>query len=173
MRHLVLITVAIILTFTSLAQAPADTTACPCCTEYHRQFDFWVGDWNAYRPDGNLAGTNHITLIQDSCILRENWKSAASAFTGTSYNYFDTGDSTWNQLWIDNQGSQLILKGRFTGSAMVMHSDTLTNASGQPYVNRITWSPGLDGTVRQLWETKTQHGEWTVVFDGMYRRKRD
>ncbi len=38
-------------------------------------------------------------------------------------------------------------------------------------LDRITWSPGSDGSVRQTWESADAQGQWTVVFDGIYRRK--
>ena len=39
-------------------------------------------------------------------------------------------------------------------------------------LNRITWTPNKDGTVRQLWEASTDQGKtWQVAFDGLYRRK--
>ena len=37
-------------------------------------------------------------------MLQENWISN-TVNKGTSYNYFNPVDTTWNQLWLDNQGS--------------------------------------------------------------------
>jgi len=33
----------------------------PCSSPEHRLFDFWLGDWRVTKPDGSVAGTNHIT----------------------------------------------------------------------------------------------------------------
>ena len=39
-------------------------------------------------------------------------------------------------------------------------------------LDRITWTPEDDGTVRQVWEVSTDAGEsWSVIFDGRYQRK--
>ena len=78
--------------------------ACPCCTEENLQFDFWVGDWVVYAK-GKMAGFNKVTKIEDGCIIRENWKSFESSYTGTSYNFYDKLDKKWKQVWIDNQGN--------------------------------------------------------------------
>ena len=39
-------------------------------------------------------------------------------------------------------------------------------------LNRITWTPNQDGTVRQHWENSRDEGAtWQTVFDGLYTRK--
>ena len=41
----------------------ADAVAAgPCASTEHRQFDFWLGDWQVTRRDGVLAGINRIAL---------------------------------------------------------------------------------------------------------------
>jgi len=80
---------------------------CKCCTSNHKAFDFWVGDWEVYLPNGNKAGENTILKIQNNCVLQENWKSANSTFSGTSFNFYNTKTENWEQLWIDNQGQHL------------------------------------------------------------------
>ena len=44
-----------------------------CQTPEHRQFDFWVGDWDAYDlPDTAVAVARiQVTRIMDGCALRE------------------------------------------------------------------------------------------------------
>lgn len=38
-------------------------------------------------------------------------------------------------------------------------------------VNRVTWTPKDDGTVRQYWETHTyKQKEWQNAFDGIYKK---
>lgn len=144
---------------------------CPCCTDAHRAFDFWVGQWEAVDSSGNLLGTNNIEIIQGGCALRESWSSATSGYTGTSYNYYNITDSTWNQVWIDNQGSQLVLKGNATTNRIVMSSDSLSTADGDILVHRITWLALSDGTVRQHWQTFKGRAGWSTAFDGIYKRK--
>ena len=149
----------------SVAQSP-----CNCCKDENRQFDFWVGKWKAVKADGSLLGTNTIDVIQDSCVLRENWRSATSGFTGTSYNYFDSNKKQWVQVWIDNQGGSLILKGGIRDGKMVLTGDRILNSRGQATVNRITWTPNDDGSVRQLWEVLIDDSDWSVAFDGVYQK---
>lgn len=150
----------------------AQTKACACCTEAHQQFHFWVGDWEAFNAQGKKLGENNIVLMQDTCVMQENWTSASPGYSGTSYNYYDTKTETWHQLWIDNQGQTLKLFGGMEDGNMVLKSKEMTGPQGKTYINRITWTPNDDGSVRQHWETSKDQGEnWQTLFDGIYRRK--
>ena len=162
-----LIAIALI---TSTISLNAQTTSCNCCTEKHAEFDFWIGSWNVTKPDGSPAGTNTIDKIQDNCILRENWTSAVGNFTGTSSNFYNAQTNQWEQIWLDNQGGILHLKGNRKGNQMILQSDELKNAKGEPYFHRITWTLNDDGSVRQYWETITNGKDVIVAFDGLYKK---
>ena len=122
-------------------------------------------------PQGALAGTNTITKEQDSCIVKENWVSATAGFTGSSYNFFNRNTLEWEQLWIDNSGSVLKLKGNRVGNQMILQSDEFKDQTGATIVNRISWTKNSDGSVRQLWEIIKNTNEITVAFDGLYQKQ--
>ena len=145
-------------------------SSCACCTEEYKKFDFWAGNWTVTN-NGKTAGTNDIYYVQDSCILLENWKTAGK-YTGTSMNYYDATDKTWNQLWIDNQGASLKLKGQHDGTSMVLMSSPTVNEKNQIVIHKITWTPQESGDVRQLWESTVDGGKsWNALFDGIYSRR--
>jgi hypothetical protein len=58
------------------AQAPASPppspTPRPCSAPEHRQFDFWLGEWQVTGPSGKVAGTNSIrwTVVFDGTYRR-------------------------------------------------------------------------------------------------------
>ena len=144
---------------------------CACCDPVHAQFDFWVGEWTVTNVNGNQVGENSISKMDGNCMLMERWKGG-SGVTGTSMNYFDKTDSTWNQLWVDNQGTILKLKGELISGKMVLKSDLARGPQGGTYYNQITWTPNEDGTVTQLWEIFNQEEELIqTLFKGIYRRK--
>ncbi|MCB0395710.1 MAG: hypothetical protein KDD36_03595 [Flavobacteriales bacterium] len=149
--------------------AAQSTPPCVCCTEAHSQFDFWVGEWNVYNPQGQLVGTNRIEVVQDSCVRVEHWVSAKGTFTGTSYNFYDTETKRWRQTWVDNQGGNLLLSGEWKDGSMTLDDKEATG--NEENYNRITWTPNSDGSVRQHWQ-KTEDGgvTWTTVFDGLYKK---
>ena len=145
---------------------------CKCCTEKFRQFDFWLGEWNVTDSTGTLLGTSKIEVIQDSCAIKESWTSAQSIFTGTSYNFYDTSKSQWTQTWVDNQGGSLFLHGGIIDGSMQLESDEIEDPQGRKLINRITWTPNDDGTVRQHWEAKVDDEDWSSLFDGVYSSKK-
>jgi hypothetical protein len=148
----------------------AQDNNCKCCADKYSEFDFWIGKWNVTNPDGTAAGKNVIDKIQDNCILRENWTSAKGKLTGTSSNFYNAQTKQWEQIWIDNQGGSLHLKGNKTGNQMILETDEETNEDGQIFYHRVTWTDNEDGSVRQYWETITEGKDVAVAFDGLYKR---
>ncbi|MFC7358601.1 hypothetical protein ACFQO1_12940 [Jejudonia soesokkakensis] len=167
MKYILLIS----LTFMFCPFIEAQELKCNCCTETHNQFNFWIGDWEAFNPDGSLAGTNYIEKIQGNCVLKENWTSSKGTYTGTSYNYYNYKEKLWEQIWVDNGGQSLHLKGSFKDGAMILSSEETTNLQGEKIVNRITWTDNKDGTVRQHWEVlQVSKNTWSTAFDGLYKK---
>ncbi len=144
----------------------------PCNSEYHHQFDFWEGDWIVFDTANTKIGENKIEFIQNGCAIQENWKSAEGRSTGTSLNYFNREDSTWNQTWIDNYGNPLVLKGQFKDSALVMSDAGQIDTDGRFYKNEISWKLVNDTVVYQIWKKIDQKDSiLSTLFFGVYRRK--
>lgn len=157
--------------FLILSTMTAQTNSCNCCTEKYAEFDFWVGEWEVTQPNGTPAGSNRIEKVQGNCMIREHWTSAKGSFTGTSTNFFNIKTNQWEQLWIDNQGQSLHLKGNRIDNQMILQSDEAKDDDGNRIVQRITWTKNEDGTVRQYWETIINDSDITVAFDGLYKKK--
>ena len=157
----------------ALAAVPASaqvTQSKPCTAPESRQFDFWIGHWDVFQPDGQPAGTNRITSLY-GCVLHESWKGRGG-YEGQSFNRYDAGRGVWHQTWVDSAGGLLVIEGTFKDGSM-----RLTDA-GQPgkrealQVNEITWTPNADGSVRQHWRVSTDGGKtWKTSFDGKYVKK--
>lgn len=159
------------------AVQPAQGQATPqsattCTTSEHRRFDFWLGTWDVQGRHGEQLGTNVITSEFGGCVIKEQWRSLRSAHRGSSYNIFDRRSERWHQTWVDNSGLLLELNGGWRDSAMVLEGRT-REANGGQAIQRITWTPRPDGTLRQLWEQSRDGGRsWSVAFDGLYVRRR-
>jgi len=155
------------------ADPPAQTasTSKPCATPEHRQFDFWLGDWEVTKPDGKIAGHNRITRILGGCALREEW-TGSSGTSGTSINAFDAGTQKWHQTWVDDGGTVLLLTGDFQGGKMVLVGEGPA-AGAKTKRQRITWTPLPGGRLRQLWDSSEDGGNtWKIEFDGTYARSK-
>jgi hypothetical protein len=149
----------------ALAQSPPPS---PCASPEHRQFDFWLGEWEVRGPAGKVAGTNRITRAFGDCVLHEQYDTGRG-YSGSSFNIYDAGRGRWHQTWVDSSGLLLQLDGGLIDGRMVMEGETV-GTDGARTRHRISWTPNADGTVRQLWESTNASGEWTVNFDGKYTR---
>jgi len=159
------IALAALLVFATSTAAAAGA----CEGAEHRQFDFWLGDWNVYTPDGKLAGINSIVREYGGCVLHERY-STNHGYSGESLNVYDASRKVWHQTWADSTGTLLLLEGGLRGVSMVLEGQTV-GAEGQITKHRITWTPNADGSVRQHWESTDGKGEWGTAFDGKYTRK--
>ena len=152
---------------------PGDAApAAPCNSGKHRQFDFWIGDWNVTSA-GQPAGTNSVYAIHKGCALQENWQGAgAGGLSGTSFNIYDQANDKWHQTWVDSSGTLLELDGGMVDGMMVLSGRRpLRNGNGM-VLHRISWTPNEDGSVRQYWEASEDDGHnWNVLFDGLYVEK--
>lgn len=142
------------------------TALTPCSGPAYRHFDFWLGDWNVETPNGQKVGENLVTSDLGGCLLIENWTSV-SGQEGKSFNYYDSSDDTWNQIYLDNTGNVSQwppLKGRLEDGVMVLESA----ADAKPR-SRWRWQDLGDSKVRQSAETSSDGGEtWTTVWDSTY-----
>lgn len=134
-----------------------------------RQFDFWVGEWTVTTPDGKPAGSSRIELIANKGGLLENWEGAGGS-SGKSLNAYNRSRKQWQQFWVGTGGSVLELNGGLVDGRMILSAEHAVG--GKPTLERITWTPNADGTVRQHWEQSVDGGKtWTTAFDGLYRKK--
>lgn len=148
-----------------MGHAGAAGATADCSAPEHRQFDFWVGEWEVTSA-GAPAGHNRISREQEGCVLREQWRGA-SGVTGTSLNYFDRNDGRWHQIWVDRTGAVLELEGGSPGPGeMRLESDPAASGPRQ----RIHWQRREDGAVVQHWQQSSDGGaSWTTAFLGEYR----
>ncbi|MEO8508767.1 MAG: hypothetical protein ABI593_14155, partial [Betaproteobacteria bacterium] len=155
------------------ADAPKAPAPPPCSVAEHRQFDFWLGDWEVRDPAGKVVGHNQITTLHKGCVLFESW-SGHGGVTGSSFNIYDAERKRWHQTWVDNSGGLLKLEGGFSDGRMVLVSAApAAGTSPDAGMNRITWQALPDGRVRQLWETSTDRGvTWKTAFDGFYQKQK-
>lgn len=142
---------------------------CKCCSENHQAFNFWVGTWEVFDTTGNKVGDNEITSIENSCALMEKWQGLKGG-SGTSMNYYNQQDSTWNQVWVSSNGNVLNLKGSFENNQMILKSKPFLVDSTLCY-NQIKWTK-INDTVKQVWEVYDNSGNLKRhIFTGIYKKK--
>jgi tetratricopeptide (TPR) repeat protein len=144
----------------------------PCLyTEGTRQFDFWVGEWDVFNPQGRHSGTSSIQGFANGCGILENWTDSFGG-TGKSINFYDPGDKKWYQYWVGQNGVPLRYSGVYRDGAVRYEGET-TAAGGKKSLLRLSFFNVDQNTVRQLAETSADEGKtWQTSYDFKYVRKK-
>ncbi len=171
-RYTAILTLALWATSSVAQDQRTEAQRYPCAhQEKFQEFDFWVGDWDVHTADGTFAGSNSIVSSQRGCILIENWTNASGG-TGMSMNYLDKTTDEWVQVWMAQDGSQILIRGGLSGDGMLLEGTIHYVASGKTNLFKGLWTPLPDGRVRQYFEHSTDGGEsWSSWFEGFYTRK--
>ncbi|MEP7117353.1 MAG: hypothetical protein ABI880_07220 [Acidobacteriota bacterium] len=161
---------------------PAVPASLPtCAAPEHRQFDFWVGEWDV-RPTGGAASAptplgNVVRLEDSGCVVTEHWTTPR--MTGRSLNIYDRTRGQWHQTWVDSTGGLHEYWGAADASGnLVFRGSTPTDAADNArQVVRLTFfNLGPDRArpeqVRQFSEVLGADGQWTTNYDLTYYRRR-
>ena len=122
---------------------------------------------------GNGSGTSKYMNDDDSQEL-----DILYIFEGTSTTYpFESAAGSW--IYISGKGDYANLSGAGTVTFNLNASDfsALANATRRASadsVNRLSFTPLPNGTVRQHGEQSTDHGKtWTTLYDLYYHRRQE
>lgn len=131
-----------------------------------RQFDFWLGEWNAVWDGGN--GTNRVEMAFDGKVVMENF--TAPDLTGMSVSCYDPERNLWCQTWVDNTGSYLDFTGGFEDGKMILVRAAA--AKGVVFKQRMVWYNIEAGQFDWNWERSDDGGNtWQVKWQIRYTRK--
>jgi hypothetical protein len=150
----------------------------PCSHPEYRQFDFWIGEWEAFGTNGQKAGDSKISLILDSCIILEEWTSASVAqgirYAGKSFNTYNATTKQWQQTWVDNVGgSNEYLLGKFENNQLIYRSSPFSVSKDTLAIRKMTFTNLSPIKLRQLGEISKDNGNtWATEYDLEYRRKK-
>jgi hypothetical protein len=160
------------------AMGPLSAQKSPCGSNpVYRQFDFWVGEWEAFGLKGNKAGDSKISIILDSCVVLEEWTSASKqggiTYTGKSYNTYNASTGQWQQTWVDNVGgSTAYLQGRFENNCITFLTAPFPFSKDSMAIRRLRFFNLGPNKVRQWGEISKDNGiTWITEYDLEYRRR--
>lgn len=157
----------------AFAEAPAETSFSPRCSAVeYRQFDFWIGDWDTFEMDdrnGPSIARARITSIVDGCALHERYEQS-DGLVGDSILSFDPVRRRWQQTWVTNRGSNMVLWGELRDGAIELEGEAHLH-DGATVLQRITWRVEGDA-VRETAVLSRDGGErWEPAFDVLFRRR--
>lgn len=141
-----------------------------CNAAEFRQLDFWLGDWDTYESGDaktSIART-HVDLIAAGCAVHELYEQN-DGLIGDSILSFDAVRKVWQQTWVSNHGSLMVISGRFKDGALTLEGETHV-WDGSTVLQRITWKAEPRG-VRE-WSVSSKDGgkTWVPAFDVEFRK---
>ncbi len=155
---------------------PADRAAAgesaktvPCAAPVYRQFDFWIGDWDAFDVDkpSTAVARNHVESILGGCALHEDYR-ATSGSRGESFTIYDGSRNIWHQTWVTNAGKLLVIEGTGRNGEIVL-TGVDRKLNGRQVLVRGIWKPVKQG-VRETAITSNDGGAtWRPWFDILFR----
>jgi hypothetical protein len=149
--------------------AHAGKSETSCQSSQYRQFDFFVGDWDAYSMDApsKSVARNHVSITLDGCVIREDYQQN-DGLHGESFSLYDAAHNQWHQSWVTNRGDLLLLDGHLANGKMSFQGQHRT-ASGKPEIIRVTWAPA-GRNVRETALHSLDNGKtWQPVFDILFK----
>jgi len=150
----------------------------PCGDPVYRQFDFWIGEWEAFDTRGNKAGDSKVSLILDSCIILEEWTSASInqgiRYAGKSFNAWNAATRQWQQTWVDNAGgTNEYLLGTFDNNRIIYRTAPFPFKKDSMAIRKMTFTNLGPVKLRQQGEISKDNGvNWATEYDLEYRRKK-
>lgn len=160
-----------------LSSANAQKGRLPCSNPVYRQFDFWIGEWEAFGVNGKKAGDSKISLILDSCIIYEEWTSASLQqglrYAGKSFNTYNAATKQWQQTWVDNVGgTNEYMQGKFENNQIIYTSTAFKFSKDTMAIRKMTFTNLDANKLRQHGEISKNNGlSWSTEYDLEYRRK--
>lgn len=159
--------------FAQPAAPPVVTSPSACATDAHRAFDFWIGVWDVTAAGQDQpSAVNRISREHGGCALREDY-ATKGGYTGMSISFYEASRGKWHQTWMGADGTALYIEGGLNdqGEMVLSSRNTPYHRKAMP-INRLTWTPRPDGSVRQHWQASSDAGaSWSTVFDGLYIRQ--
>jgi hypothetical protein len=155
----------------TLASAKDSPKHSSCAAPEYSQFDFWLGDWDAFEAGSSAPDSRiQVTRVLDGCALRERY-TGADGHRGESLSIYDSSRKVWHQSWFTNRGELLVIEGTLEAGTMVLSGADRT-ADGRERRVRGIWKPE-GGRVRETAVRSADGGKtWQPWFDLVFRPHR-
>lgn len=168
-----------VLSIASIASAmanPAATTptSSGCIAAEYHQLDFWIGDWDTFEtdaPGGLSVARARVEPIVQGCAIHELYEQN-DGLVGDSILSYDPVRKQWQQTWVTNRGSIMVLWGNFKDGALILEGEAHLR-DGKSVMQRITWK-AQDKDVRESAVLSKDGGKtWTPAFDVLFIKRED
>jgi hypothetical protein len=155
------------------AAAPHTHPNCIAVAEYH-QLDFWIGDWDTFEtgsPGGPSQARARVEPIAGGCAIHELYEQA-DGLIGDSILSYDPVRKQWQQTWVTNRGSLMLIVGNFKDGALVLEGEVhLMN--GKSVMQRMTWKAQDNGVRESAVLSKDGGKTWMPSFDVLFLKHKE
>jgi hypothetical protein len=175
LKHAVIALAALgIVLITPAAAAPATTpnASSQCSAAEYHLLDFWIGDWNTFEtdtPGGPSIARARIDPIAQGCAIHELYEQT-DGLIGDSILSYDPVRKQWQQTWVTNRGSLMVLWGTFADGALVLEGEAHLR-NGTSVMQRITWKAKDKGVRESAVLSKDGGKTWTPAFDVLFLKR--
>ena len=149
--------------------APATTTPSAACGAEYHQLDFWIGDWDTFEtdpPGGPSVARAHVDPIAQGCAIHELYEQN-DRLIGDSILSYDAVRKQWQQTWVTNRGSLMVITGHFKDGALVLEGEAHLK-DGKSVMQRITWKAQNEGVRESAVMSKDGGKTWVPAFDVLF-----
>jgi len=153
-----------------------------CASAEHRQFDFWLGDWDLVvrarkGPKSEIwdeaRGTQHITATLGGCVVAEDFHADGPGvpWAGQSVSSWQPTLGQWRQTWVDDSGGYLAFTGGLEGGVMTLYGEPTTK-DGVTTRMRMVFLDVTASALRWEWQRSVDGGvTWSPTMTIAYRRR--
>ena len=132
-----------------------------------RQFDFWLGAWQADWDAG--SGTNIVESTFGGKVIRETFSGRPGIeFDGMSVSVYDRADNVWKQTWVDSDGNYLDFVGTFADGVMDLRRTALRDGRANTF--RMRWYDIETDRFQWKWERSEDDSSWETMWAISYTR---
>ena len=155
------------------APPAASPASAKCPAPEYRQFDFWLGDWDTFEVVGDTTTSiarAHVDPIAKGCAIHELYEQT-DGLVGDSILSYDPARKQWQQTWVTNRGSLMVLWGNFADGALVFEGEAHLR-DGTSVMQRITWKTQDKGVRESAVMSKDGGKTWTPAFDVLFLERK-
>ena len=132
----------------------------------YSDFDFVVGNWDFYTPDGTKIGEQTYTKREGGHLILEEWK-LSSGETGLGMSFVDPKTGLWRQVWMSPTYHIDYSGGIDEKGAMVLEGTLYPNNGDKSSPIRGIWAKQPDGSIKQdFYVFDDNLNKWNVLFSG-------
>ena len=140
--------------------SPAAESSSHCSSADYHRLDFWIGDWDTFdsdAPGGASIARARVEPIAQGCAIHELYEQT-DGLIGDSILSYDPARKQWQQTWVTNRGSIMVIVGTFKDGTSVMQ--------------RITWKGQGEGVRESAVLSKDGGKTWSPAFDVLFLKRK-